>query len=290
MNQRLTMHPVEDIDRASRARHFERAGVSLMLLILLATMTGCASLQPGQSALRYERQLEQQRASRLLTAPAHWAGNRAADLMDIFELGIGVSSENTGSGWFPGSLGAHVEATSFFNLGAVPHNGATLDWDGRGMGAYSESRTVYGIGPLRTWRIHQGDQHVNFYKDPVRSKKWRKRMEEELGAYTPVADELEATEEQPGEKDARAPRGLLAETIPAKVLLHKDVGFRTRWFGRPRGWQHWGAIGGEVAVSEPFLLHHGVMLKAKVDPSEILDFLLGFVGYDFKQDDRQDDE
>ena len=225
-------------------------------------------------------------AGSIFTPMGHWWANRLSDFMDIFSIGAGITTENRIGGPIPPSIGAYVEATTLLNLGAITHNGATIEWEGRGAGAFTERRTLYGIGPYRGWKIHQDDQWVNYYKNPMRSQAWARRMETELrsSALTLVNRWVSGTDMFSWLD--------ITEVIgdPAKKPMHKDRMFHKAVLGVPRGWQTWEYIGAEVAVCEPFLTHVGVTARAGVDVSEVFDFVLGFVFIDFKQDDRQVNE
>jgi hypothetical protein len=217
------------------------------------------------------------------TPKSYWFSNRLADLMDVFAIGAGITTENRIGGPIPPSLGAYAEFTTLLNLGIITHNGATAEMEGRGAGAFTEARTLYGIGPYRAWKINQGEQCVNYYKNSVRSQAWAKRMETDLrssalarvnrwASNTEAAMLLDITE---------------VGGDPAKRTLHKDRLFHRALFGVPRGWQTWEYVGAEVAVCEPFLTHLGVTLRAGFDLSEVADFVLGVFCIDFKQDDRR---
>lgn len=207
----------------------------------------------------------------MLTPGKYWFSNRLADFMDIFNLGVGVTCANPKTGWFPPTAGVYVEATSLFNLGYITHNGVAAEWDGRGLGAYDESRKLHGIGLWRWWEINQGAQVANYYKDPERSAKWKKRMETE------------------------PPEGIAGHymdgtTVPANEGIHDDTKLQSHIFGKRSGWQRSMYIGAEIAIPEPFVTHHGVTVRAGFDLSQAVDFVFGLFGYDFLQDDRQNDE
>ena len=71
--------------------------------------------------------------SMLVTSGCHYGMNRSADFRDIFQFGIGLTTENPDSGIIPPALGLYVQATEFLNLGAVTFTGKSLEWDGRGL-------------------------------------------------------------------------------------------------------------------------------------------------------------
>ena len=221
--------------------------------------------------------------SSFFTPVAHWFANRVADFMDIFSVGAGLTFENKLGGPIPPSIGAYVEATTLLNFGAITHNGATIEWEGRGAGAYSERRTLYGIGPYRAWRIKQGSELVNYYKDPIASRVWRQRMSTEL-----QSDAIASVNRLVSNSDMGSYMSLTEVTgDPAKQIYHDDTRFHRAFLGVPRGWQMWEYVGGEFAICDPFLTHMGVTVRAGFDLSEVMDFVLGFLFVDFKHDDRQ---
>ena len=213
-----------------------------------------------------------------ITPGKHWFGNRLSDFMDVFQAGVGASSQTESQSWMPPTYGVYAKATPLVNLGFITHNGGTAEIDGRGMGIYGESRTEYGFGPYLGWRINQGHEIANYYKDPDESAAWANRMSSDLGAQT--SDFLLEL----------LGRGTAVRNVPAKQLLHDDTQTNHALFGMPRGWQSWAEVGAEVGVPEPFILHHGVTARAGVDVSEVADLAFGFFGYDFNRDDRRNDE
>jgi len=221
----------------------------------------------------------------VFTPRANWLMNRCSDFMDVFALGVGVTTENEIGGPIPPSIGLYAEATTFLNAGIITHHGVTAEIEGRGAGAYSESRTLLGLGPYRAWKINQGDEAVNFYKDPVASRDWAERMERlRFQGFSRLNAWLDA---EIGSGDI----GLTeVDGVPAKAVIHQDQNFHSAFLGMPRGWQAWEYIGVEAAVCEPFLTHLGVTLRAGFDPSEVFDFVLGFLCIDFKKDDLRGHE
>ena len=275
-------------------RHLARSLSLLMTLLIVCVLTGCATVpQPQMQGNAYEDEVaallgENQQAKKKTTTSRvtpfrFWFPNRFSDLMDCIYLGAGITSESKEMGAFFPPIGIYVEAMSFLNFGWLMHHGATIEWEGRGFGAYTESRTLWGFGPYREWKIHQGEQLVNYYKNSLRSVAWQTRMENDLKSIPRAAIFLNDQVE-----DRWKSTELLGE--PAKKVLHKDTQFHRSFFGKPRGWHAWEYIGAEVALYEPFVLHHGVTVRAGIDLSEILDFALGFIFYDFKQDDRRNNE
>ena len=219
----------------------------------------------------------------IFTPSAHWLENRLSDFMDIFSIGGGLTFENKIGGPVPPSLGAYVEATTLCSLGAITHNGGTIEMEGRGAGAFTESRTLFGIGPFRGWKIYQNEQWVNYYKSTLRSAAWARRMDGDLRSSALARVNRWLSDTDFGSWFD------ITEVIgdPAKKPNHKDKYFRRAFLGVPRGWQTWEYIGGEVAICEPFLTHMGITVRAGVDLSEVFDFVLGIFCIDFKHDDRQ---
>lgn len=223
------------------------------------------------------------RAQSIFTPKAHWLGNRLSDLMDIFAIGGGLTFENRIGGPIPPSIGVYAEATTLLNLGAITHNGGTIEIEGRGAGAFTESRTLFGLGPYRGWKIYQNEQWVNYYKNSARSQAWARRMDSELRSTALARINRWMADSEFGNWF------YITEVIgdPAKRPNHKDKHFRRAFLGVPRGWQTWEYIGAEAAICEPFLTHMGVTVRAGVDLSEAMDFVLGIFCIDFKHDDRR---
>lgn len=203
---------------------------------------------------------------------SRYGASRVYDFCDIFQAGVGVTSENPKTGVIPPSglfnvlpLGVHVQATEFLNLGAVQYTGRTAEWDGRGFFYGKESRERFGLGPLQILRIDQDykNGYENYFKKVdgawttrmnTEAMRWRKTPAKEL-EYEYWSDQLH---------------------IGAPIM--------------PRGWQYWENLGIEIGVAEPFFSHLGASLRLGFDPSEISDFVLGFFTVDFKSDDLTDDE
>lgn len=193
-----------------------------------------------------------------------YADNRAHDFMDIFQIGGGLTTENPESGMLPPSLGIHVQATDFLNLGALHFSGYGAEWDGRGLFAGRESRTRLGLGPWQRIRIDQ--------RYAEGSENYFKKLE------TMWADRLSSPEMRFWDR-------------PAKELHHEAL--LSQQEGCPilhRGWQYWENFGAEVSISEPFLTHFGFNFRVGFDPSEISDFVLGFLTVDYKHDDLTPEE
>ena len=223
--------------------------LKLLGAILLASwITGCATWKNPNEG---EKQP--------LICTDNYLGNRVSDFCDIFFIGAGISAENEFTGVIPPSLGVYLEATPLLNLGYLQHHGYTIEWEGRGFGAYSESRYLLGFGPYREWKINQGYQRATFYKDEDESAIWQHRM-------------------------YNNPNG------PAKILIHNDEEVNSGYFAYPRGWQAWEYYGIELALCEPFITHLGFTVRLGIDLSEVSDFILGIFTIDFKHDDLRENE
>ncbi|MCX7049934.1 MAG: hypothetical protein NTX50_31185 [Candidatus Sumerlaeota bacterium] len=201
----------------------------------------------------------------LVMSGCRYAHNRLYDFCDIFQAGVGVTSQNPDSGMVPPAIGVHVQASEFMNLGAVYFNGSTAEMDGRGFFAGPESRQRYGLLCFQRLKIDQSytSGSMNYFKQS--QSQWTKRM------------------------NSRAMRWSEA---PAKELDY-DYWAEDIHEGYPilyRGWQYWENIGVEFALSEPFLTHLGFDVRFGIDPSEVSDFVLGFFGVDFQSDDLTEDE
>ena len=198
-------------------------------------------------------------------AASRYVTNRAADLRDIFQLGVGLTTENPKTGVWPPTLGIYAQVTEFINLGAVTFHGKTWEIDGRGVYAGPESRTRIGILPYQEVQIDQkyAEGSENYYKKP----------------NTLWADRMNSAE-------------MRWWRFPAKQLDYEAFSISRR-NGSPvfhRGWQYWENINLEIGIPEPFITHFGLNLKIGFDPSEIFDCVLGLVCIDFKRDDLNREE
>lgn len=227
----------ERTKRSGKRKHIRCAMMTMfVLLVICLTLTGCS-----------------------------YVCNRLCDFADIFQLGVGVSSENPKTGLFPPSLGVHVQATEFLNLGALHFSGYSAEWDGRGFFAGEESRTRIGFLPFQAIKIDQNytDGIENYFKkDEVL---WTKRM------------------------NSTNMRWL---DSPAKELNYEFWAYKT-YYGAPlfhRGWQYWENVNVEAGICEPFVTHLGLNVRAGFDVSEVSDWLLGFFLIDYKQDDLTAEE
>jgi hypothetical protein len=105
---------------------------------------------------------------------------------------------------------------------------------------------------------------AGFYKDERRSSRWHQRMWDmsyENKLFWP---------------------GI---AVPAKDLIHDDGTWSEEVLPLRRGWQYWETIAVEAGISEPFLTHLGLYARVGVDPSELLDFVLGLFTIDLQRDD-----
>lgn len=188
-----------------------------------------------------------------------YAANRCYDLADIFQLGVGVTSQNPRTGMWPPALGVHVQATEFLNLGVDHFDGYVAEMDGRGFYAGREYRTRMGFLPLQTIQIDQdyGTGWSNYFKQ---ARSWTARMNSSSMRF------------------ANAPAKELDYLFWADRLHCRAPLFH-------RGWQYWENVSFEAGICEPIFTHLGVHLRAGVDISEVADFVLGFLCIDFNHDD-----
>jgi hypothetical protein len=193
-----------------------------------------------------------------------YSRQRADDLLDILDLGVGITKDSQDS-WIPPTLGALVEFGPL-GVGAITHNGVVAEVDGRGLYAGPDSRTrvaglwVQGWG---RWQDYESGAS-GFYKDESRSAQWHERMRD-LSYVKKIF--------WPG------------TAVPAKDLIHDDATWTGEVLPMRRGWQYWETIAVEAGISEPFLTHLGFYVRVGVDPSEVLDFLLGIFTLDLRHDD-----
>lgn len=176
-------------------------------------------------------------------------------------MGVGLTHANPVTGPLSPSFGIHGQLTDYGHLGYVVFAGGSAEMEGRGFGAYSETREIGGFGPWKTWNVSQGTEAVSFYKDPKESRAWMSRM-----------DYAEAFNGD-----------------PAHVVVHTDAS-STSWNHHPRGWHNFAYTGLEIALPlgipyTPLDTHLGVDCRVGIDTSQIADFVLGLVGLDFWHDD-----
>lgn len=192
--------------------------------------------------------------------------NRYFDARDTFAIGAGVTAENPVTGWVPPSLGLYFEATDWLHLGAIHFNGYTAECDLRGTFVGPECETRYG---LLWWQMIQKNQD---YKNACYANKFKI-------AEFPWCDRLESIDMR---YDGKPAKRLHYEHYQSYMIRGTSL--------MHRGWHYWEYVGFQGAICEPFLSHAGIMVKAGFDLSEVTDFLLGWVGVDFKRDDMTHDE
>jgi hypothetical protein len=202
----------------------------------------------------------------MLTSGCRYLANRYYDFRDIFSVGVGITAENKVTGIMPASLGAYVEVTDLLQCGAITFNGDVAELDLRGAYAGPESSTRIGFLWWQMLRINQAYEDGCFNAFKNQEFPWCYRMES---------------------IDMRNHAGKPAKRLhyehwamndhEGTLLLH-------------RGWQYWEYIGAQLGICDPFVTHFGVMARVGFDLSEVSDFLLGWVGIDFKHDDMSADE
>jgi hypothetical protein len=202
----------------------------------------------------------------LMGTGCRYLTNRYYDFRDLTAIGAGVTAENKITGTIPPSLGAYVEVTDLLHFGAISFNGLVAESDLRGSFCGPESSTRFG---LLWWQMIRKTQdyengHINAFKN--REFPWCQRMESISMSN--------------------------GNAKPAKCL-HYDPWANYMTHGSwmlHRGWQYWEYTGAEVAICDPLLTHFGFMFRFGIDISECSDFVLGWVGIDYKNDDMTADE
>jgi hypothetical protein len=196
----------------------------------------------------------------------HWFQNRLFDFCDIFNFGVGATHENPTTGPLTPSFGAYIQVTDFVQLGYLKFGGVAAEWEGRGFGAYTEIRDIWGYTFDKSWSVQQGENAVNFYKDAEASKNWCLRM-----------NNPERYKDESGH-----------------IVVHSVSGKRlSPWKQHPRGWHNYAYTGVELALPlgipyTPLDTHLGFTVRTGIDTSQIADFILGFVGLDFWHDDLRE--
>ena len=202
----------------------------------------------------------------MLTSGCRYLANRYYDFRDTFSVGVGITAENKVTGIVPESLGAYVELTDLLQFGAVKFNGDVAEADLRGAYAGPESSMRIGFLWWQMLRINQAYEDGSFNAFKNQEFPWCYRMES---------------------IDMRNHAGK-----PAK-RLHYEHWAMNDHYGTlllHRGWQYWEYVGAQLGLCDPFVTHFGVMVRLGFDLSEVSDFLLGWVGIDFKHDDMNADE
>jgi hypothetical protein len=231
------------------------------------TFGGSSRMMP--STKTSTRRIAQALALAALTLASTGCGrymtNRYYDFRDVLALGAGVSREEPAGGLIP-SFGALVEVTDFAQLGWIRFNGVVAEEDLRGTYVGPEQGTRMGF--LWWQRIHKNQDYTRAsYLSAFKNRDF------------PWTARMESAEMRFGNR-------------PAKSLHYERWADRTyegAWLLH-RGWQYWGYVGGSVAISDPLITHHGLMLRLGIDFSEIFDFLGGWFTYDFRKDDMTPEE
>lgn len=235
-------------------------------LCLAASIATAETYSYRSSYAKTQKKAEPAQAKKIdspITPLHHWFQNRIADFCDIFNVGVGVTAENPITGPLTPSFGLYLHATDYVQLGYLQFAGASAEWDGRGFGAYTEIRDIWGYTCDHHWDVQQGTEAVSFYKDPLASEKWRLRMD--------------TTERY--------------EDASAHIVVHPAASKSASPSDRhPRGWHNFAYTGLEAALPlgipyTPLDTHLGLTVRAGIDTSQVADFLLGFIGLDFWHDD-----
>lgn len=202
--------------------------------------------------------------------------NRRDDLLDIGTLSAGVvppvapgESQSHAIGPIPPSFGLYLQATDYFHLGGLYKATGDIEWDRRGYGLTSDFRRKIGFGPFHEVYIHQKPYFVNAYKHPNSSLSgWREHMANLSDPFTAA----------PAKQIIFQPEEPVPESSFGNITGKKSLAFYHN------GWQNWEMFSVELALPEPFLLHSGFYVRAGFDPSEVFDFVLGFLMIDLYDD------
>ena len=194
-----------------------------------------------------------------------YVDNRIADFGDIFQMGVGVNTERPGGLIMPHALGVHLQVTDYLPLGWYSYEGYSVEWDGRGAFAGKERRARTSFFFI--------DQFGEFHQD----------YDGGAGNYFKKPDSLWEQRMASGDLNWRG--------TPAKKLSLDDVAYWEGGVVHHRGWQHNKNIGLELGISEPFITNLGLTMRFGIDPSEIIDFVLGLALIDvMKKDDMTPEE
>jgi hypothetical protein len=197
------------------------------------------------------------------------------DFLDIGTFAVGIvppvvptDDGPKAVGFLPPAIGAYVQVTDFFHLGALYSATGDLTWDRRGYGVLVDVRRKFGLGPIHDIYIKQVPISTNGYK----------RADSEMAGWQAHMDNL---------KDP-------VFGASAKTMIFKPetwnlgaYGSASTWESLPwlsHGWQDWETVSVEVAVPCPILLHTGFYLRAGFDLSQVFDFALSLVGVDLYSD------
>ncbi len=172
-------------------------------------------------------------------------------------------------GFLPPALGAYVQVTDFFHLGAIYSATGDIAWDRRGYGVMADVRRKFGLGPIHDIYIKQVPIATNAYKRPG----------SEMAGWQAHMDRL---------KDP-------IFGASAKTMIFKPESWDLAGYGSPdstweslpwlsHGWQDWEMVSVEVAVPCPLFLHTGFYARAGFDLSQVFDFTLSLIGVDLYDD------
>ncbi|HOE62717.1 MAG TPA: hypothetical protein PKW18_03400 [Candidatus Sumerlaeota bacterium] len=180
--------------------------------------------------------------------------NRYYDFRDITDLEVGATfaKPKNGSKYLvPHALGAYVEATQFMQLGALGFN--NMDTVGG----------TAGLDLRSSWAGKESRTRYGFGP-------WQKYVINQEGWL----DDYKAESFEKHGID----------------LCYRDNVMQGIWRRTPylRGRNYWEYIGGEFAISEPFLSHFGIKIRAGFDPCQVMDFILGWTTLDIYGDDLED--
>jgi len=191
------------------------------------------------------------------------------DALDCVTLAVGVvppvvpmSEGPRAVGLLPPAIGAYVQVTDFFHLGALFKCTGDAEVDRRGLDITVDKRLELGLGPIHYVSIQQRPIVANAYKTTGNELDgWRAQMEK---MTDPVFGAPAKT--------------LIYQPIEEPMTGCKALPYLTR------GWQDWETISVELAVPEPFILHSGFYVRAGVDPSQIFDLVLSIFCIDLYGD------
>ncbi len=150
-------------------------------------------------------------------------------------------------------IGVYVQATDIFHVGALQKSSTDLSWDRRGLSITRDSRAKYSFGPGHFVRIDQEPVLANDYKTEDNALDgWRDMMRQWKGPFVGA---------------------------PARELIFRqETGFLPYFY---KGWRDWDGVSVELAISEPFVLHSGLYVRAGVHPAQAADFVLSLFCLDF---------